>query len=66
MATIYTTAAEAIEASASSNRTTHCERTEQNFDTLLVECDSGSDGDESEFWGMTDDGHLWRVHCAAA
>lgn len=64
MSTTYTTAAEAVAASAQSGEITRCELTAENLETLQVECDDSVEGDEAEFWGEDDAGNEWRVHVA--
>lgn len=37
--------------------------TQDDMDTLLVECDDSVDnGPVAEFWGEDEDGNTWRVH----
>jgi hypothetical protein len=59
MSTTYSTAQEAIKASAESGEITRCEPTQENLDELRFESDDSADGDEYEFWGAD-----WRVHAA--
>jgi len=61
----FSTVAEAIAESAANNSVTRVVSTPATRAELLNLCDDSAESDELEFWGVTDDGDNWRVHCAS-
>ncbi len=66
MATLFSDAEAAAEASVMWNSVVRCWNTTDNRDWLMTHCDDSADGDELEYWGTDDSGQAWRVHLPAA
>jgi len=61
----HDTAADAISESIARNCIARVTSTPENRNYLMDRCEAMTEADELEFWGQTETGDDWRVHCAS-